>query len=227
MAINGSYGNRLVSLYQTALNSVINDPQVMEEIARARNMNPSLISSHDFIREYAWTVFNSGMRMRIIKRRWTALEEAFEYWDPKAILTNMTGVKDKALKVFNNKSKVNAVLKLANLINNEGWAKIRFEIMNCVVRSENGNFYPSPQLFTFLSYQLAWMGPTNRRYLAKNLGFDFAKDDRHLRRLTESYGYSKDAEGVQQFVEEIGKCVNERISVVETVLWNACERGAI
>jgi len=217
---------KLAALYEIAWNSVKEDPQVMAEVSRARTLTPMSVSSIDFIREYAWVVFNSAMKMKIIRRVWPNLERAFKNWDYKAIIQNVSSVWDEATRVFNNSKKVNAVIYTARLVEEQGWKTVEATIKNAVIKSKNNNLYPSKQFFVFI-HQLPWMGATNSRYLAKNLGFDLAKDDRHLRRIAQQYGYAPNPEGVQRLVEDISIHVKERISVIETVLWNACEKKVI
>lgn len=66
--------------------------------------------------------------------------------------------------------------------------------------------------------QLPFIGPITKYHLARNLGMDVAKPDRHLVRLAEHHGYTN----VQKFCKDIGNIVNERIGVVDVVLWRAC-----
>lgn len=224
--VNGSGCVVLIWVYQTAWSAISGDSQVMKEIERARSLDPRCTSAPDFIREYAWVVFNSGMRMRAIRERWAGLERSFQGWDCQAISSNKSDVEAEALGVFGNRKKVVAVIHTACRVNEEGWGGVRDRILDGVLWGDSGNIYPSEGFFAYVR-ALSWMGPTNSRYLAKNLGFDLAKDDRHLRRLAERYDYTPDGDGVQRFVETVSRCVGERVSVVETVLWNACEKGAL
>ena len=224
--VNGSQCVELESLYQRAWGIVANDSQVMKEVERARVLNPASIALDDFIREYAWVVFNSGIHMRTIRKKWDALENAFRDWNCAAILENRSSVEAEALKVLNHQKKVGAIFHTAQVVMEQGWAEIEAKILDGMVKDGSGNIYPSEQFFACVC-ALPWMGRANSRFLAKNLGFDLAKNDRHLRRLAEEYGHTPDADGVQRFVEKVSQCVGGRISVVETVLWNACERGRL
>lgn len=215
---------QLIERYRTALNSVSTDPQVMQEITRARGLNPSTASDIDFLREYAWTVFNSGMRMRIIREKWPGLEEAFYGWNCQAITANQPAVRANALQILNHSKKIDAVVSTASIVS-KNWTAIQ-GMLQSGVQAAGSNLYPSQDFMDFVR-RLPWMGKTNSRYLAKNLGFDLAKDDRHLRRLATQYGYPEDGDGVQRFCEDVGECVGKRVSVVETILWNACNIGAI
>jgi len=122
-------------------------------------------------------------------------------------------------------------LKAVDFVNKHGWAAVKNALLSGMIRTGTG-VYPSQQFFDYIDNaycrrDFAFMGTANRRYLAKNLGFDLAKNDRHLSRLAIQHGYSGDAAGVQKFVEDISRHVHERVSAVETILWNACEIGDI
>jgi len=219
---------RLVSLYQKAFSAVSGNPQIMQDVFCARVLNPYTIKPDVFVCEYAWAVFNSGMKMEIIKGKWPLLERIFKHWDYNAICQNKSLIHKEALVAFNHAGKIEAVLHVADFISKNGWATVRSAILAGLMRSSN-NIYPSQQFFDYIRKlpRPNWMGPTNSRFLAKNLGFDLAKDDRHMKRLASQNGYPANAQGVQCFAEKISQCVGERVSVVETVLWNASKLRVI
>jgi len=213
-------------LYQKALDAIKNDPQVMREVERARILDPRSTLPADFLREYAWVVFNSGMKMQTIRRRWPGLQNAFKQWDHRAIVENEVEIRSSALQNLNHPGKVDAVIRLARMLSGQDWRVLKREILDSPIIVGGRNLMPPAQFFDFTT-KLPWLKEANKRYFAKNLGFDLAKNDRHLRQLASEYGYAEDGESVQQFVEKVSECVCERISVVETVLWNACEKKAI
>jgi len=203
----------------------------MAEVNRARNLDPTSVSCGDFIREYAWVIFVSGFKVSTVRRKILALEHAFKNWDCRAISQQRPTVRTKALQTINNPKKIDAVLKAVDFVNKQGWAAVKNALLSGVIKTDTG-VYPSQQFWNYIdnayhNRDFAFMGTANRRYLAKNLGFDLAKNDRHLTRLAIQHKYSGDAAGVQKFVEDISRHVRERVSVVETVLWNACEISAI
>ena len=65
---------------------------------------------------------------------------------------------------------------------------------------------------------LPWIGPITKYHLARNLGIDVAKPDRHLVRLAKRFGYNEST-GVQQMCEELAERTRDRIGVVDVVLW--------
>jgi hypothetical protein len=203
----------------------------MQEVEKARNLDPASASCVDFIREYAWVTLVSGFRVRIARRIFPELQKAFRGFECGTILQHEAEVRNEALKIIRSQRKIDAILKAVNFVSEEGWAVVKNSLLSGLNRTATG-IYPSSTYFDYVdrayrSGRLPFMGMTNGRYLAKNLGFDLAKNDRHLRRLSREHGYPQDANGVQSFVEDVARSVGERVSVIETVLFNACEAGAI
>jgi len=84
------------------------------------------------------------------------------------------------------------------------------------------------QIFYFLksSYNplkyletLPQIGPVTKYHLARNIGIDCAKPDRHLVRIASFFGY----EDVQKFCQEIADKTGDRIGVVDIVWWRFAE----
>ncbi len=65
---------------------------------------------------------------------------------------------------------------------------------------------------------LPFIGSITKFHLARNLGVDCVKPDRHIVRLAKEYGY----DDVNKFCAEIAEQKNERIGVVDVVLWRYC-----
>lgn len=62
---------------------------------------------------------------------------------------------------------------------------------------------------------LPFIGPITKYHLARNLGIDVAKPDRHLVRIAKQFGYSD----VQQMCKEVSEKTGDRIGTVDLVLW--------
>lgn len=65
---------------------------------------------------------------------------------------------------------------------------------------------------------LPWIGPITKYHLARNLGIDVAKPDRHLVRLAEQFDFPD----VQMMCRYISRRVEERVGVIDVVLWRYC-----
>lgn len=69
---------------------------------------------------------------------------------------------------------------------------------------------------------LPYIGDITKYHLAKNLGFDIAKPDRHLVRIAESYNITP-----QALCERLSKETGYRISTVDLIIWRAANLGMI
>ena len=65
---------------------------------------------------------------------------------------------------------------------------------------------------------LPWIGPITKFHLARNMGIDTVKPDRHLVRLARRFGYKDPLE----MCVEIQKATQERLGVIDVVLWRYC-----
>lgn len=69
---------------------------------------------------------------------------------------------------------------------------------------------------------LPWIGPITKYHLAKNLGMDVAKPDRHLVRIAESYGID-----TFQLCRKLSEETGFKIATVDYVIWRAANLGWI
>lgn len=67
---------------------------------------------------------------------------------------------------------------------------------------------------------LPFIGKVTKYHLARNLGLDFAKPDRHLTRIAAKYGAT-----VQGLCGELSRQSGDRIGTVDVVLWRAANLG--
>jgi hypothetical protein len=65
-----------------------------------------------------------------------------------------------------------------------------------------------------------YIGTVTKFHLAKNLGLDVAKPDRHLVRVANRFGY----EDVQKMCRDIFDICGDKIAVADLVLWRFEER---
>jgi hypothetical protein len=70
---------------------------------------------------------------------------------------------------------------------------------------------------------LPYIGKITKFHLAKNLGFDVVKPDRHLVRIASFYGF-KDC---NELCKWISSSSGDRVSVVDIVLWRSANLGWI
>jgi hypothetical protein len=164
-----------------------------------------------FLQEYAWVVMVSGFRVAVVSGLWHDLREAFLGFEPKRIITFRARVHRDALLVVRHKGKVNAVMTAAQRLMELD------QPIGLVIREMTGN--------DFLEWISDWpyMGPANRLFLARNIGFrEFSKPDRHLLALARRFGYGTD---VRQMCSEIGSSFGIDPAEVDIVLWRYRSEG--
>lgn len=69
---------------------------------------------------------------------------------------------------------------------------------------------------------LPWIGGITKYHLAKNLGVNVAKPDRHLERVAALHGQTTEA-----FCEDLANLTGDRVTLVDTVIWRSCNLGLI
>ncbi len=85
-------------------------------------------------------------------------------------------------------------------------------------RQLKSNYDDVQDMLDFLE-TLPWIGPITKYHLARNLGIDVAKPDRHLQRIAEHFGYSD----VQKMCRALSESTGERIGTIDLVLWRSVE----
>jgi hypothetical protein len=137
----------------------------------------------------------------VIRNLFHPISSSFYYWESaKIIVENESHCRNSALRHFNNIHKINAIIITAKNISSKG-----FNIFKANIHLEPLKILQS----------LPYIGPVTCYHLAKNIGLQVAKPDRHLTRLAHSVGYSD----VQQFCKYISLQTGDNIPVVDIVLW--------
>jgi len=154
-----------------------------------------------FLREFSWVVLSSGMKNTVIEKKFGPISNCFYEWKSAFLIaTNCTKCFESAIRIFNNRAKINAIIDAATQISKQGFANIKK-----LIAKDPINFL---QKFKFI-------GPITVYHLAKNIGLDFAKPDRHLQRIASMHNYSD----VQDFCRDISKHSGDSVPVVDIVFW--------
>ncbi len=164
------------------------------EIKWATNLTKCLDITR-FISEYICVVINSGMKAQIAS---IIIDRVF------GALKAGTDLHD----AFRHKGKVNAILYvLAN-------QKTVF----------NEYFLVREDLTTVLPFlgSLPYIGKITKFHLARNLGFDCIKPDRHLVRIAKQYNLSP-----EKLCENLSNQTGDRLGVVDAVLWRCANQQLI
>lgn len=194
------FRSRLACAYQIAKRYVLN-AGFHDEIEWQSKRELSDISEEGFLREAAWVIFSSGMRESVIRTRFKGLDSAFlNFRSASRIISKRSICRRQALKQFNHRGKVDAVLEIAKHVSNSGFQPVRDGLQTKPVE--------------YLS-QFPYLGPATARHLAKNLGVRIAKPDRHLQRISSLFGY----ESPEVMCAAIATMVPDDVSVIDVVIW--------
>lgn len=172
-----------------------------DEVTWQSTINTGLLTESQFLREYAWVVLNSGFREAIVRKYFNFLSLVFCDWvSAKEIVENSKGCIAAAAQVFSHRRKLDAILETARILDHNGFPWLISRI------DEEG--------VLFLR-SLPFIGAVTSWHLAKNIGLDVAKPDRHLIRIAATFGYSD----VQRMCADIAHETGDRIAVTDVVLW--------
>lgn len=169
------------------------------EWQRTRATSP--MTERDFLRESAWVVLCSGFRERVVRDVFGYISLCFCDWEGAS---EIAGRRDACVRTalgrFRNERKLTALADIAAMVDDTG-----FDVLCERLRDD-----PVTELQVF-----PFIGPVTSWHLAKNLGFNVAKNDRHLARLAADHGY----EDAHQLCRVIARKTGELESVIDVVLW--------
>lgn len=190
----------LLSHYSTAKRRVIDDG-FLPELSWVDGLDQDEFSESDLLREAAWVILCSGFRESVVRAKFSYLSLCFCDWESAQLISDhRESCLMLAEKAFRYRRKLEAIVKIAECISERGFFRVRDEI-----RGE-----PLSALIQF-----PFIGPITSYHLAKNLGFRFAKDDRHLQRLVKLFGFAD----AQELCAVIARETGDSVPIVDTVLW--------
>ena len=204
--------NRAFQIFRRA-SEYVAKAGLADEIRWQRASTLQAFTESEFLRESAWVILCSGFRESIVRRMFDQFSLCFCDWESaSSIARNSTVCKRSAAVIFGNRKKLDAIAAVSHAITTVGFRRFkRLVLLN-----------PISQLQT-----LSYIGPVTAWHLAKNLGMDVAKPDRHLLRVSTLLGF----EDVLTFCREIATKFNEETKVVDLIVWRyladnpLCVRG--
>lgn len=190
----------LISKYNY-IKSIVSYCGYRDEIHWQANLTYDDLTESSFLRETAWVILSSGMKEAIIRNLFPKISESFNNWESaNIILAKQDECYSNAITVFNHKQKINAIIEAAKKIVTIGFDKIKSMVSRNPIECLQ---------------QFSYIGPVTAYHLAKNVGLNIAKPDRHLVRIAKQEGYSD----VQTFCQDISKYTGDCIPVVDIVFW--------
>lgn len=158
------------------------------------------VSVDEFLGQMAWVVLASGMKEAVVRAKYPGVTSSFFEWDVAEIMAHGEACALAALNSFGHRGKIYAILEGVEKVYREGWDHLKTRISTNPIK---------------VLQEFKFIGPITSYHLAKNLGLDVAKPDRHLVRIAAAFGYAD----VQRFCREISEEVGDPVPVVDIVLW--------
>jgi hypothetical protein len=176
----------------------------LPELSWQQRQSLNRLTETQFLRETAWVILAGGMRETVVRKLFPAVTTGFfEFESASTIVASQSDCRRNALAVFRHPAKIDAVIRVAGLVHDATFSVVR----RCLKTFGVGYLQAFP-----------YIGPVTKFHLAKNLGIDTAKPDRHLVRLAITAG----AKDVFSLCRSISALSGDRVAVVDLVLWRFC-----
>ena len=200
--------DQLAMAYLDAKMAVI-DAGFSFEIDWQENIDFDRVNESGFLREAAWVVLASGFRESVVRKVFPYISDSFLNWESAdAIVANRAACLSSAVEWFGNRRKIEAIGNIASQVHERGVDRIKSDVRTKGICS------------------LEWLdfiGPITSHHLAKNLGYETAKPDRHLERVSASVG----CPCPQTLCRTLADYISEPVAVVDIVLWRFFALSAI
>ena len=195
-----------IKLYRVAKESV-QGSQFSAELVWQATRDVNRFTESELLKECAWVILCSGFKESVIRRRFPFISTCFCNWESCEIICDKAQLcRTTALSCFGNERKIQAILESAAYIRRAGFENYKKLILND----------PLPTLSV-----LPFIGKITANHLAKNLGFDLAKADRHLQKFAVSMGFVHP----QELCGYISNVTGDPVRVVDLVLWRYLEQS--
>lgn len=172
-----------------------------DEIEWQESVSLDSLTERTFLQEYAWVVLASGMREAVVRKKFQLVAQCFYSWaSGERIASNAESCVEAAMQVFRHERKLRAIAFTAALIATRGFRVFRSEL-------------ESQPLATLRA--LPYIGPITQYHLAKNVGLNVAKPDRHLSRISSLFGFPT----AESFCQSVANDTGAKVSVVDLVFW--------
>ncbi len=194
------HDERLARAYMQTKSCVI-DCGFADEIDHQEETRLEHITEQSLLRETAWVILSSGMRERTIRRLFSRISAAFfGFQSAEEITQHRERCRQSALSIFAHEGKIEAILDFVEEV-----SVLSFERVAQRIKKEGTKYLQ----------EFKYLGPATSHHLAKNLGMDLPKPDRHLLRLASAAGFATP----HDLCERISGLIGEKTSVVDIVLW--------
>ena len=195
--------NPVFDIYIKAYITLSEDPEYSKEIDWVNNIDPlEKQTPESFEFQYIWVVLNSGLKEQVARKIFNRFYEQL----------NKDFITESPLDIIKHEGKRKAILDFALY----GIEK-RFEELKS---AENKIEYLKT---------LPWIGDITKYHLARNIGIDCVKPDRHLQRLSSYYGFESPYKMCIYIRDEVDKIYPSleptKLGLIDLVLWRWCNLG--
>ncbi len=195
----------LQDYYKSAKEWFLSSPYGYELVWQS-NLNPNRISESNLLREHAWVVLNSGFKEAVVRKHFDFISLCFCDWESASeIVAHGNECIASAKTAFANSRKLDGILRMSQLLCDEGTENVIGRIHRYGISELRG--------FPFI-------GKITCFHLAKNLGFDVSKPDRHLERLAKFYDFKDTTE----MCEQISITSGDDRATIDLILWRHLEQ---
>lgn len=171
------------------------------EVAWQREVDFAGFTECQLLREHAWVTLCSGFRESAVRRAFDHVSLCFCDWESaEAIVSAGDICCATAASSFANRLKLKGIFSAAKYISEVGFDEFKQSVL----------VDPINQL-----QKLPFIGPITSWHLAKNLGLDVAKPDRHLIRVSERLGFRS----ADHLCRELAATTGEQAKVVDLIVW--------
>lgn len=155
----------------------------------------------DLLREHAWVALCSGFRESTVRKAFDHVSLCFCDWESaEAIVSAGEICCSTAAFSFANRLKLKGIFSAAMYISEVGFDEFKQSVLADPINKLQA---------------LPFIGPITSWHLAKNLGLDVAKPDRHLVRLSERFGFRS----ADHLCRELAATTGEEAKVVDLIVW--------
>ena len=174
---------------------------LLDEVEWQRSVSLDRFTETDLLREAAWVILCSGFRETIVRRCFDQISLYFCDWESaSAIIKAAPFCKLAARSIFRNEAKLNAIVGVATYVEKVGFAVFKRAVVANPIRELR---------------HLPHIGAITVWHLAKNLGLNAAKPDRHLVRISKQFGFRD----VESFCAAVADATGEEVKVVDIIVW--------
>jgi hypothetical protein len=189
-------------IYISAYAELSTKEEYRHEIGWIENIKPLEEQTwQTFEYEYIWVVLNAGMKEQIARKIYERFLDAAEHYEER---------KEDPFQTIGHKGKRKAISSFVG--NGERYFQ-RLQIAEDKIEYLKA---------------LPWIGDITKYHLAKNMGIDCVKPDRHLERMAKVYDYATPYDMCKQIQIDlggIGTPYQTKLATIDLVLWRWCNLG--